>query len=91
MTEFLPYWNQIYYVIAIKYSYLIDDNDENKKSKDTKTCVLKLKLKVEDYKHCLEPTQVEKEMNYLEKDKLAVNSLRANHKEIITNNKIKLK
>ena len=54
-------------------------------------CVLKLKLKVEDYKHCLEPTQVEKEINYLEKDKLAVNSLKANHKEIITNNKIKLK
>ena len=54
-------------------------------------CVLKLKLKVEDYKHCLKPTQVEKEINYLEKDKLLVNSLRANHKEIITNNKIKLK
>ena len=54
------------------YSYLIDDNDENKKVKYTKKYVLKPKLKFEDYKHCLEPTKLEKEINYLEKNKLAV-------------------
>ena len=33
-------------------SYLTDDNIE--KAKGTKNCVLKQKLKVEGYKHCLE-------------------------------------
>ena len=30
-----------------------------KKAKGTKKCVVKRKLKFEDYKHCLEPTQLE--------------------------------
>ena len=29
------------------YSYLTDDNDENKKPKDTKRCVIKKPLKLE--------------------------------------------
>ena len=36
------------------YSYLIDGNDENKKAKATKKCVVKRKVKVEDYKRCSE-------------------------------------
>ena len=36
------------------YSYLIDDGDKNKKTKDAKKCVLKRKLKFKAYKHCLE-------------------------------------
>ena len=41
------------------YSYLTGNNDENKKAKDTKKCVRKWKIKLEDYKHCLEVTQLE--------------------------------
>ena len=35
-----------------KYSYLTNDNDENKKAKDTKMCVIKRNLKLEDYRYC---------------------------------------
>ena len=31
------------------YSYLTDDNDENRKAKDTKRSIMKQKLKFEDY------------------------------------------
>ena len=31
------------------YSYLIDDGSENKKAKSTKKCVIKRKLKLQDY------------------------------------------
>ena len=38
------------------YSYLMDDGSENKKAKDTKKCVIKRKLKFENYKNCSEAT-----------------------------------
>ena len=41
---------------AKTYSYLIDDGSEDKKAKGTKKCVIKRKLKFEDYKNCLEAT-----------------------------------
>ena len=44
---------------AKTYSYLIDDNNEDKKAKGTKKCVIKRKLKFENYKNCLEATQLE--------------------------------
>ena len=31
--------------------YLIDDSSEDKKAKDTKKCVIKIKLKVENYRN----------------------------------------
>ena len=34
------------------FSYLKDNNDEDKKAKRTRKCVLKRKLKFEDYKNC---------------------------------------
>ena len=40
------------------YSYLTDDSSEDKKAKGTKKCVRKRKLKFEDYKNCLEATQL---------------------------------
>ena len=43
------------------YSYLIDGNNENKKGKG------KRKLKFEDYKHCLQETQLENKIDQLEK------------------------
>ena len=64
------------------YSYLRDYNDENKKAKGTKKCVVKRKLKFEDYNHCLEATQLENKINQLEKTKVAIDSLEENHKKI---------
>ena len=57
---------------AKTYSYLIDDNIEDKKTKDTKKCVIKRELKFEDYKNCLEVTQLENKINYLEKNKFTI-------------------
>ena len=48
---------------AKTYSYLIDDSCEDKKSRGTKMCVIKRKLKFEDYKSCLEATQLENKIN----------------------------
>ena len=43
---------------AKTYSYLIENDSENKKAKGTKKYVIKRKLKFEDYKNCLEATQL---------------------------------
>ena len=56
MVELGPLWPET-------CSYLTDDNDENKKAKGTKQCVIKWKRKFEDYKICLEANQLEKEKN----------------------------
>ena len=37
----------------ITYSYLMDDNSNDKKAKGTKKCVIKRILKLNDYKNCL--------------------------------------
>ena len=68
---------------AKTYSYLIDDGSEDKKAKDTKKCVIKRKLKFEDYKNCLEATQLENKINHLDKNKIEVDSLKNDHKEFI--------
>ena len=57
------------------YSYLNDNNDEDRKAKSTKTCVIKRKLKFEDCKNCLQPAQIERKINYLEEKKIDVDSL----------------
>ena len=36
-----------------KYSYLMDDGGSDKKAKGTKKCVIKRRLKLNDYKDCL--------------------------------------
>ena len=46
-------------------SYLKDNNDEDKKAKGTKKCVIKRKPKFQDYKNCLEATQIENKINNL--------------------------
>ena len=56
-------------LIVKTYSYLIDDNSEDKNGKGTKRFVIKRKLKFENYKNCLEATQLESKINYLEKNK----------------------
>ena len=52
------------------YSYLKDNNDEDKKEKGTKRCVIKRKLKFQDYENCLKAVQIENKKSYLEKIKL---------------------
>ena len=69
------------------YSYFIDNGDENKKARSTKKCVMKF----EDYKYCLESTQVKSKINQLEKNKLCVDCLTENSKEFLKNNKLILK
>ena len=44
---------------------------------------IKRKLKCEDYKHCLEATNLEFKIGHLEKNGLNVNNLQENHKEVI--------
>ena len=67
---------------AKAYSYLKDNNDETKK------CVIKRKLKFEDYKNCLEAAQIENKINHLEKNKTDVDSLEEDPKEFIKYNKL---
>ena len=40
----------------------------------TKKCVIKRKLKFENYKNFLEATQLENKINYLEKNKISIDS-----------------
>ena len=55
---------------AKNYDYLKDDGCEDKKEKSTKKCAIKRKLTFENYKNCLETTQLENKINHLEKIKL---------------------
>ena len=76
------------------YSYLIDDGSKDKKAKGTKKCVIKRKLKFQDYKNCLEATQLDNKIKYLEKNKMDIDSFicyKRKHKEFIRNNKLILK
>ena len=65
------------------YSYLKDNNDENKKAESTKRCVIKRNLKFQDYKNCLAEAQIENKINHSEKNRTEVDSLKRIHKEII--------
>ena len=58
------------------YSYLIDDGSEDKKVKGTKRCAIKQKIKFEDYKNCLEATQLENKINHPDKNEIDVDSLK---------------
>ena len=53
----------------LDYSYLIDAGSEDKKAKSTKKCLIKRKLKFENYKSCLEATQLDNKINHLGKNK----------------------
>ena len=66
---------------AKNYSYLIHDGSEDKKAKGRKTFVMKRKFKFENYKNCLEATQLENKIDLLEKIKIDIKR----HKKIISN------
>ena len=57
---------------AKTYSYLTENSGENKNAKGIKEYVIKRKLKFEDYKNCLEATQLENKINQLEKNNVDV-------------------
>ena len=54
-------------LIAKTYSYLRDDGTEDKKTNGTKKCQIKRKVKFENYKNCLEATQLDNKIKCLEK------------------------
>ena len=58
------------------------------KKKETKKCVIKRKLKFENYKNCLAATQFDNKITHLEKNKIDVDSFKKDHKEFIKNNKL---
>ena len=70
------------------YSYLKDNKNEDKKEKDSKRCVIKIKLKCQDYKNCLEVAQIENKINNLEKIKIDVDSIIEDQKELMKDNKL---
>ena len=76
---------------AKTYSYLKDNNDEDKKAKGTKKCVIKRKLKFQDYKNYLEAAQTERTIKYLRKKKIDTDSLIEDQKEFVKNHKLILK
>ena len=47
------------------YSSLIGDGSEDKKAKDTKRCVIKRKIKIENIKNLNLATQLENKINHL--------------------------
>ena len=55
------------WLTAKSYSYLIDDGSKDKKAKGTKMGVIKKKLEFENYQKCLEATQLENKIDYLER------------------------
>ena len=69
---------------AKSYSYLRDDGSEDKKAKRTKKCIIKRKLKFENHKNSLEATQLENKINYKEKNKINIDTL----KEIRSNKSV---
>ena len=67
---------------AKAYSYLTDNNDEDKKTKGTKRCVIKRTLQFEDYKNFLKTIQLENKIEQLEKNKVNVDNIKENHKQL---------
>ena len=56
-------------------SYSTYDNNESKKAKGTKKCVIKRKPKFEDYKNCLQAPQHENKITHLNHNKIDVKVL----------------
>ena len=61
---------------AKTYSYLIDDSSEDKKAKDTKNCVIKIKSNLKIKK----TEKLENNINNLSKNEIYIGSLKKDHK-----------
>ena len=55
---------------------LIGDSTEDKRAKNTKACVIKRKLKFQNYKNCLEATHLENKINHIEKNITDVDNIK---------------
>ena len=75
---------------AKTYSYLKDNNDEGKKAKGVKNCVIKRKPKFQDYKNCLKASQVINAVKKFRKE-INVDYLREDKIKFIEKNKVVLK
>ena len=78
-------------LIAKTYSQLKDNYHEDKKAKGTKKCVIKRKLKFQDYKDCLKASQIDRKINYLRKTQFHLECFRVDQTEFVKNNKLILK
>ena len=56
-----------------------------KKAKGTNNCVVKRKLKFQDYEKCLKAGQIINTVNYLEKKGINIDSLKKDKKKFIKN------
>ena len=66
-------------------SYLRENNDELNIVKGTKTYVVKIKLKFQNYKECLKSSEIINTVNYLEMKGINAGSLKEDKKEFIKN------
>ena len=73
-------------LIAKTHSYLKDNDDENKKAKGAKKCVIKRNLKFSDYKKSLKASQIDNKINYLEKMQIDVDCFKDDKKELVKTN-----
>ena len=62
------------------YSYLKENDDKDKEAKGTKTCVIKWKLKFQDYKNCLKASQILNIIKYLERKETDVDCFKEDKK-----------
>ena len=70
------------------YNCLIDIGSEDTNTKGTKKCDIKRKHKLQDYKICLEATQLENEIIHLENNEIDANCLKKYQKEFMKNNEL---
>ena len=62
------------------YSYLKENNDEGKKTRSIKICVIKRELRFKDYKKCLKIFRILHIINCLERKGINVDSLNKDKK-----------
>ena len=56
-----------------------------------KKCVIKRKIKFEDYKNCLKATQLENKINHPEKNKIDMDNLKESNEEFIKKEEVSIK
>ena len=70
------------------YNYLIDDGIQVKRAKKV---YYKRKVSFGNYKICLELTQIEDKINYIEKYEISIGSIKENYTEFTKNKTLTLK
>ena len=65
-----------FFLLRVKdFSYLIHGCSKDEKAKGTKKSVSKRKLKFKNYKNCIEATQLDNQIKYLERNKTGINGI----------------